>query len=366
MGFGPPHAGLAETAGVTQVSIPRNPAAGVEWSLVLRVARELRNRHVDVVHVHNWSTSMYGIAGAALAGTPAVLYGSGGWETSDKASLKRRGLMRLMAPCVSRFTTVCEYLAAELSSDWRVDASRIHVVRTGIDLDRVRRAPTRAEARHRLGIPQDAILIGTVSLIRPVKRIPDLIRAVAELAARDPNIHLAVVGPCSRVDPQELLTLANDLGLGSRFHLPGSSDDALSVLPAFDVFVNCSEFEGASNALIEAMAVGLPVVASSVGGTPELVVDGRTGLLVPVAQPTALARAVGCFTRSAELRAEYGAAGRQSVKDKHSMSGMMRELTTLYRRAYRETRRLTPNYHTKGIKARRFFGISSKRVRYQR
>ena len=350
MGFGPSRPELAKTAQVIPMSIPRDISAGVELRTIGRVARALRRVRADVVHVHNWSTSLYGIAGAAIAGTPTVVYGSGGRETATGASNRRRRLMRALAPHVSMFTTVCRFLADELRSDWKVEPERIRVIRTGIDLERLARAPSRRAARERLNLPPDARVVGTVGVIRPVKRIEDLIRAAGRLAPERPHLHLVIVGPCVRVDPAQLIALADAQGLGGRFHLPGMIDDPASVLPAFDIFANCSEFEGSSNAIIEAMATRLPVVGTRVGGTPELVEDRVGGRLVEPGRPAALAHALADLFDDAQLCREYGMNGRQRVEARHTLNAMLREISTVYQSAQAEAPPLATRARTlKGV-----------------
>ena len=350
LGFGPIRDDLAQTANIQPVTIARNVSAGVELRAILRVARALRRVRADVLHVHNWSTSLYGIAGAAIAGTPFVLYGSGGRETAAGASGRRRRLMQALAPHVSLFTTVCEFLAEELREEWKIDADRVRIIRTGVDLEHIARAPEPAQSRDKLGIPRDALVIGTVGVIRPVKRMQDLIRAAARIAHRHPNLHLAVVGPCVRVVPSDLQAIAAQCGLSGRFHLPGLVRDPTTVLPAFDVFVNCSEFEGSSNAIIEAMATRLPVVGTRVGGTPELVDDRRTGFLVEPGDPPGLADALERLVNDARLRAEYGSAGRRRVETRHTLKSMLREIATVYQNAQRSTQRFLTRARTiKGV-----------------
>lgn len=337
LGFGPVRPELAKTARTVPISVERDAhTTGVEIRTIIRVARALRRIRADVVHVHNWSTSLYGIAGAALAGTPAVLYGSGGRETATGASKRQRRLMRALAPHVSMFTAVCRFLADELRTDWKIGPERVRVIHTGIDLERFAHAPSRRAARERLGLPPDAVVVGTIGVIRPVKRTGDLIRAVGQLARERAYVHLVVAGPCFRVDPARLQALAAAEGLSERFHLLGRVNEPAAVLPAFDIFVNCSEFEGASNAIIEAMATRLPVVGTRVGGTPELVADGFSGILVEPRKPSALARALARLVNDARARETYGSNGRKRVEERHTLNAMLREISAAYQSARAE------------------------------
>lgn len=338
MGFGPVREALVEKAGpdVRVVPIERNPAGGVEPSLIPRLASTLALHRPDVMHVHNWSTSLYGIAAARLAGVPVVLYGLGGQDSTDEPSARRQAMMRALAPHVDRFTAVCNYLGEQIATHWDAPDGRIEVLQTGIDLDTIDGAPTKAEVRARLGIPEDAVVVGAISVFRPVKRIPDLIDAVGRLLERHPQVYLLLVGNPLGVSPEDLRAQAERNGLAGRFNLMGRVERPEWTLPAFDVFVNCSLFEGSSNAIIEAMAARIPIVATAVGGTPELVEDEVHGLLVPPMAVPELAAALDRMLSDPDLRQACGARGREKVEARHTHQAMVDAYLALYRACGRE------------------------------
>lgn len=333
MGFGPVREALVEKAGpdVRVVPIERNVAGGVEPSLIPRLASTLARHRPDVMHVHNWSTSLYGIAAARLAGVPVVLYGLGGQDSTEEPTHRRQAMMRALAPHVDRFTAVCHYLGDQIATHWDVPADRIEVLQTGIDLTSIDGAPSKADVRARLHIPDDAIVVGAISVFRPVKRIPDLIDAVGRVARKHPKVYLLLVGNPLGVSPEELRAQAERNGLTGRFNLLGRVERPEWTLPAFDVFVNCSVFEGTSNAIIEAMAARLPVVATAVGGTPELVEDGVHGVLVPPKAVPALAAALDRMLSNPDLRAACGARGREKVEARHTHRAMVEAYLEFYR-----------------------------------
>lgn len=335
MGFGPVREALVEKAGarVQVVPIPRNVVGGVEMSLILRMASLLLRHRPDVMHVHNWSTSLYGIAAARLAGVPAVLYGLGGQDSTEAPSDRRRAMMRALAPHVDTFTAVCGYLGDQIATHWNASPDKIEVLQTGIDVGVIDAAPSKAEVRARLGIPEDATVVGAISVFRPVKRIPDLIDAVGRVARTQPNVYLLLVGNPLGVSPDDLRAQADATGLQGRFDLLGRVERPAWTLPAFDVFVNCSAFEGTSNAIIEAMAARIPVVATAVGGTPELVEDGVHGLLVPPQDVPALAGAIERLLSDPALAQRFGEAGRAKVEARHTHAAMIAAYQDLYRRA---------------------------------
>ena len=331
-GFGPVREALVERAGsgVQILPIPRNPTGGIELSVVSRIAWSLRRFRADVVHVHNWSTSLYGIAAARLAGVPSVIYESAGRESPAGPEPKRLAVMHTLAPHVTTFTTVCKFLGDEIVQNWGAPEASVRVMPTGVDVERIAKLPPREEVRDQLGLPRDARVVGAISVLRPVKRIPDLIEAVAAVMKMHPKVHLYVAGNALRIEPAELRGFAEAQGLRDRVHLPGRIEDPISILPAFDVFVNCSEFEGASNAIIEAMACGLPVVGTKVGGTTELFEDGVHGLLVPPRAPAALAAALDELLSSPTLSKKLGESGKQRARRRHTFQTMVDAYVELF------------------------------------
>ncbi len=294
MGFGAVREDLIAKAGphVTAYPVDRHPTAGIQPSLIPNIVMHLRRIRPHLVHVHNWSTSIYGIAAARLAGVPAVLYEFGGLAKDEVPSARRQRLMQTLAPQVDHFTAVCEFLGQQLQDYWHLPPDRITVAPTGVDFSRVDRAPKKEAARKKFGLPVDAEIIGTVSVLRAVKRIEDLIEAAGKLAKTRPNLHLVLAGDARGLSFDDLRRHAAEVGLKDRLHLLGRVEDTAAALACFDVFINCSDFEGLSNAIIEAMAMRIPVVVTAVGGSPELVTEGQTGRLVPPRQPALLADAI--------------------------------------------------------------------------
>jgi glycosyltransferase involved in cell wall biosynthesis len=258
--------------------------------------------------------------------------------------------MRTIAPYVDHFTTVCRSLAAETARDWGVGGDRVSVIPSGVDISAIdAEAPKRAEARARYGITDpEAIVIGALGWIRPVKRIGDLVEAVGRLS--DKRVHLLLLGGVRYVDPEALRLRAVELGFGDRIHFAGQVDNAAAAIHALDVLVNCSVFEGASNAIIEAMAARLPVVATAVGGSPELVVDGETGILVPPSAPDRLAGALSRLLADPEMRRTMGARGRILAERDRSIEAMVGGHTALYRRIAAEPPHRTAERAADGAK----------------
>lgn len=335
VGFAPLRPSLVESAGpdVTMCALPPHPP-GLHLQSILRCARFLAKFRADVVHVHNWSASIYGVAAARLARVPTVLYGLGGRDGPQAPSPKRRLAMRALGLGINGFTTVCEDLGARLEREFAVGSDRVHVVRTGIDVQRFHPAD-RGACRHALSWPQDAFMVGISGVHRPVKRLQDFLRAGQHVLQRYAEAQLVLIG----FDGAEgLVHDIIDPGMRARVHHLGHTDEVHRVLPALDAYVCTSAFEGACNAIIEAMACGLPVLASRVGGNPELVAPD-TGALFEVGDTDALAQGLCRLLENPGLRVEMSAAARRRAERCHGLSTMIDTYCHIYLRYHCRTRR---------------------------
>ncbi|MBO1075482.1 glycosyltransferase [Roseomonas marmotae] len=283
--------------------LPRGP--GVDLRFAWRLARHLRARGSEVVHAHNDTALFYAVlATRLLAGRrPRVVGTFHSWPA--RGSWKARALNRAVAPAAS-VVAVSRELASRLTrTGW---LRRCGVIRNGIALEQ--RSGTQAERmwRRELGIPDQAVLVGHVGRMDPVKRHADLLRAAELLRPGHPEVMFLLVGRGAL----EGEIHARAAGLPNIRILPQVTDIP-GLLRSLDIFVLCSAHEGAPLALLEAMAAGLPLVATRVGGIPEMLGEAApAGLLVPPADPATLAREIAALARSPERRAALGraAAGR--------------------------------------------------------
>lgn len=297
------------------------------WAL-LRLVRLLRHLRPLIVHSRNWP-AVDAIPAARVARVPLVVHGEHGREVADPEGrdLRRNRIRRALAPLVHHFVTVSADLRRWLIEDVRVPAAKVTAIHNGVDLSRFGRAG-KLESRMRLSLPADASIVGTVGRLDPVKDQAGLIRAFAQVRAQHPAALLVVAGdgPCRA----ELERVAAGLGQRDHVRLLGNRDDIPTVMSALDVFVLPSIAEGISNTILEAMATGLPVVATRVGGNPELVEEGVGGALVPRSDPDALAAAIAAYTGDAELRRRHGQASRQRAIGHFSLERMAQAYANLY------------------------------------
>ena len=217
-----------------------------------------------------------------------------------------------------------------------VKPERIHVLHSGIDLALVPATPDGAEFRHRHGIPLNAPLLGTVANLFPRKGYDVMCRALSTIRQRQPEIHYLIVGTGDPGYEQMLRELVQSLGLEGHVHFAGFQEPVYPALAAMDVYVHPAIMEGFGIALLEAMAMVKPVVATTTGGIPDIVVHEETGLLVAPGDPETLASAVGVLLDDKSRWVAMGKAGRQRVERLFTVDVMVSKLTACYADVIRE------------------------------
>lgn len=304
-------------------------AEGHQWRLLFRIARLCRSARAQIVHTYNWA-GIDGIFGAVLARTPVIIHSEHGFELADlgRRRGRRRRVRRLIAPLVDRMVAVSEHLRQSLVEEPGVRPGKITVIRTGVDTTRFRPLGLRHLLRSTHGFGPEDFVIGTVGRLAPEKNYPLLVDASRMLDRRGSHTQLLIIG-----DGEERQALRQYIarnGLEPRVRLLGFREDIPALLNVLDVFVLSSLTEGVSAALLEAMAVGLPVVATRVGGNPEVVEDGVTGQLVPPNDASALAEAVALYARDKSARLEHGRAGRDRVRREFTVESAVTAYVSLY------------------------------------
>jgi glycosyltransferase involved in cell wall biosynthesis len=281
--------------------------AGFRPGLVLRLARLFRREHIDVVHAHNTKPLLYAGPAARLAGVSRLIYTRHGQRY--QASRRQTVLYRLAARLADRVVCV-SHDSVRLAAAEGVPADRLTAVWNGIDGTRFAYTGPAADG--------PAVMVGRLS---PEKDVDNLLHATALAVRAQPDFRLEVAGdgPCL----EELRRTACALGLEGYVRFLGQVRDVPALLARARLFVLPSLTEGISLTLLEAMARGLPVVATRVGGNPEVVADGETGLLVPSRNPPELARALLAVYRDAEAGRRLGRAGRDRVEQHFDVRHMV-------------------------------------------
>jgi sugar transferase (PEP-CTERM/EpsH1 system associated) len=307
---------------------------GNDPGMILKLWRLFRELRPAIVHSRNLA-ALEAQLPAWLAGVDCRIHGEHGLDVHDLDGTRRkyRWIRRLYRPLVHRYVPLSRQLGDYLSRQVGVADEKIRLICNGVDIERFR--PGQQKQRdsilpHGFADP-DSIVIGSVGRLEPVKDQLTLVRAFIELCLRRPQdarLRLLLIGGGSL--RQELESLVAQGDIGKRVWLAGSVENVPQLLHAMDVFVLPSLAEGISNTILEAMACGLPVVATRVGGNEELVVEGETGFLVPRADPGAMAETLLHYLDDDSLRDRHGAAARRRVEKNFSIHGMVNRYLEVY------------------------------------
>lgn len=288
------------------------------WGLV----RYLRVHRIELVHCFDFYSNVLGVLAARLAAVPAIIASqrslgdmwSRGQNQAQKVALRLATVVLVNADAIRR----------RLVSGRIVPSGRVILIRNGVDLIRFCPIP-------RVKNSVSPFVIGTVANLRPEKGLDDLVRAALLVVQRVPMARFKIWG--NGIHRPRLESLARDLGLNHVICFAGHTASIPDVLRDFQIFVLSPRMnEGFSNALLEAMAVGLPVVASRVGGNVELVEHEKTGLLVPPGDPAALAKAIIRLNEDPALALKLGDEGRERVRAEFGIQRMITQIEALYDR----------------------------------
>jgi len=276
-----------------------------------------------ILHTSLFHANLIGRIAGRLAQVPIVLCSE---RTMAMESSWRYRLNRLTIGMVDGVIAVSETVRDFFVKQIGLPQDKMFVIYNGVETETAS-MKTKEQAREELGLPLDALVIGAVLRLEAVKGVDDLLRAFAQVEVKQP-VYLAIVG--DGTERELLFALAEELGITHRVFWAGQRNQASKLIPAFDLFVQPSRHEGMPNAVLEAMASALPIVATAVGGTSEAVADGESGLLVPAGDLEAIAAAITRLLDDAELRHRMGQIGRERVKDLFSVEQMVHKTECLY------------------------------------
>lgn len=303
-------------------------------SVVVKLARFLKREKADIVQCNLFRANVYGTLAAKMAGISRIIcvaHNQEEYMTGNGLRLKlARSLERFTARLVCKHIAVSQGVASTLRR--RMSIENVEVIHVG--LPPIEREPTREVARARLGIPLESFVLGSVGRLHRQKGYSDLLRVIAKVTPVIPNLRAVVLG--EGPEREQLEALAQALGISSRISLPGLLRVEMSeLLPAFDVFIMTSIYEGIPVAQSEAMRSGLPSVVTDAGGLPEMVKDGVTGFLTQRGDCESLAKAVVKLARDADLRTLMGTNARELFKQAFRSSMMADRYMSLYSGLFR-------------------------------
>jgi len=305
---------------------PRDDPRGLQELIHL-----LREGDFDVVHTHSAKAGALGRFAAHRVGVPAIVHTFHGFPFHDFQFGPVRStyiaLERSLGRITDQFLAVGGAVAAQAISLRIAPAERIRTIASAIELDILPASPgNRVAARHLMGLPEDVQVVGAVGRLAPQKAPQDLVAAIEAMGRS--NVYCVWVGDGPL--RQEVTRLIERRNLTNRFLLLGERHDVAALLPGFDVFALASHYEGLPCSVVEAMTCGIPVVATAVNAVPEVVVPGRTGLLVPANAPMLLGRALAYLLDHPAEGSRMSLAARAQLGDRFDPKVLGRDLAETY------------------------------------
>lgn len=291
-----------------------------------RLKAHIKHVKPDLVHTWIFAANCYGRQAAFSAGIKHVIAGErcvDRWKVWHELAIDRR-LAKRTERIVTNSSGVRDFYCGH-----GIPAEKFAIIPNGIQPFEPTGTLTRQHLLDELGIPNEVKLIGSVGRLWPQKRTKDLIWAAELLKAARDDTHLLLIGDGPRRDA--LLRFRNEVHIADRVHFLGEREDVRELLPLLDCFWLASGYEGQSNAIMEAMTAGLPVVASDIPGNRDLVVPEKTGYLVPIGDSAEMARKTQLIIDDADRTAQFGEAGRNRMREEFSVDRMVERHAELYR-----------------------------------
>jgi sugar transferase (PEP-CTERM/EpsH1 system associated) len=310
-------------------------APGLGLGTHVKLWKLLRKLQPTILHTYNLAAIEYAFT-ATLAGVPIRIHAEHGRDASDPEGMNRNHnlLRRWLVPFIDCYIPVSDDLQRWLKNVVGVPDAKNLLINNGVDTDHFKKNVNPGTSTALEMVRQDTFVIGTVGRIQDVKNHIGLIDAFIQLQAQLPEekarLRLAIVGdgPLRKIIEEKIASA----GIADVVWLPGARTDIADIMQTFSVFALSSIAEGTPVTILEAMSVGLPVVATHVGGIPALVMDRITGILVPPNDPAAMAVAIATYIRQPALATRHGAAGRERIEKQYSVTTMLAAYTALYDR----------------------------------
>jgi glycosyltransferase involved in cell wall biosynthesis len=325
-----------EESGIRYIPLPglvRNIHPVSDLIALFRIRRFLAKEKFNVVHTHTSKAGFLGRFAAKRAGTPHVIHTPHGHIFYGYFGRLKTKMFIWLEKFASRMTDKIVALTESEKSDYIahkiVDEKKCAVIHSGIEMDRYRELALedKNKLKEEIGIPEDALVAGTVGRLVPVKGPEFMIKASRHIISKSPQTYFVFAGDGPL--KENLQALARETGTDTNVIFLGWRDDVPRILSVFDIFLLPSLNEGMGRVLAEAMALGKPIVASNVGGVPDLVTHGKNGFLVPPKNPEELARYTQLLLEDKDKRETMGRAGKEMASG-FTHEAMVQKITNLY------------------------------------
>ena len=310
------------------------PTVRVQWNkwwdfrLPRALARMVEEEQIDLIHSHLPDQNFYACLASRLSGCPTIVTYHGPVELSDSGTLRGWLKLQLVKRTARKVVVVCDFVR-EMLKDIGFPEGTLHRIYNGIETSRFAAADA-GVLRRELNCPPETVIVGMVANVRAPKGHEYFIRAARLIADQHPNTFFVISGDLHDTLAPPLFKLVNDLGLQERLRFLGFREDVPRILTDIDIFVLPSTSEGFPLVVLEAMACAKPVVATRCGGAGEVVEDGRTGFMVPVADAPAIASRVIELLNRKDKRASMGEAAKQHIESEFSVQAMVANYEHLY------------------------------------
>jgi len=325
----------AEKLGIELISLDRVRYNKFSTGIVIYLYRLMKRKHIHIVRTHRYRSNLYGRFAAFLARVPVIIASVHDNYRTDKR-LGRRIINRILSKITDKIVAVSEDIKKDIVKYDKIDPSKILIIPNGIDTERFSLDRNAAGLRKEFSLKDNDIILGFVGRIVHAKGLEYLIDALSHLGKEFKNMKLLIIGEGYLLDG--LHEKSKRENIHDRIIFTGRRRDIPDILSCFDIFVMPSIAEGLPNALLEAMAMGKPIVATTVGGIPEVIKNGFNGLLVPPGDPVTLAAAIKELLDDRQLAARMGQAARDLVVTRYSIKETAQKWQSLYLSVLKEKR----------------------------
>jgi glycosyltransferase involved in cell wall biosynthesis len=298
---------------------------------IFRLARLMRKNEIDIVHSHMFSANLWGRLAALIGGRPGILtteHTTSDWQVSTKETV----FNRLLAPLSNRVVAVSKTVADTVAKEQRIDSNKLVTIVNAVKLDN-----KYSHMQKKISLPGTMPRIGIIAYLVPVKRHDLLFHALEICIKRIPQMSCCVIG--DGPERNRLEQMVKDMNLTQKVFFLGERYDVSSLLQELNLVVSTSDNEGLPMNLLEAMAAGIPVVATDVGGTSDLIETGKTGVLVKAGDVQEIANGICSVLNNPELANKMGKQGMKKIKETYSLEKIIKIWETLYKDIFNEQNR---------------------------
>jgi glycosyltransferase involved in cell wall biosynthesis len=302
---------------------------GKDFKIVYRLIKQLKKNKIDIVHTHNQGPLLYTYLANIFSRKIKIVH-TEHINMAKELSYSKKHLLynKILYRSLDGFINIASHLTSNYCALFNLSNAKIQTIHNCVELSNYNSVANNS-LRQELGISADVPLIGNISALRPQKDHATLIRSMVKVCEKLPESILVIVGEGE--SEQELLTLTKQLDLTRNVIFLGFRSDINNLLAQFDVFVLSSLYEGLPLCILEAMAAGKPIVATDVDGTNEILVNSKTGLLVPAGQPEKFAEALLSIIVDPDCAIEMGKSARKFVAVKHNIEKMITQYEAFYK-----------------------------------